>query len=76
MDGPTAQYLHPIAGLDAAMWVPPSRRAGPAALCLTEAGTTIRSGNQRLLSERTVVSPTQRKYLRPQMDARPSSFDG
>ena len=25
MDGPTAQYLHPIAGLDAAMWVPPSR---------------------------------------------------
>ncbi|HEY6786848.1 MAG TPA: hypothetical protein VI365_06010, partial [Trebonia sp.] len=22
---PTAQYLHPIAGLDAAMWVPPSR---------------------------------------------------
>ncbi|MDX6343812.1 MAG: hypothetical protein QOH87_3950, partial [Trebonia sp.] len=25
MDGPTAQYLHPIAGLEAAMWVPPSR---------------------------------------------------
>ena len=25
MDGPTAQYLRPIAGLDAAMWVPPSR---------------------------------------------------
>jgi hypothetical protein len=25
MDGPTAQYLHPIAGLDAVMWVPPSR---------------------------------------------------
>ncbi len=25
MDGPTARYLHPIAGLDAAMWVPPSR---------------------------------------------------
>ena len=25
MDGPTAQYLHPIDGLDAAMWVPPSR---------------------------------------------------
>ena len=25
MDGPTAQYLHPIAGLDAEMWVPPSR---------------------------------------------------
>jgi hypothetical protein len=25
MDGPTAQYLHPIAGLDAALWVPPSR---------------------------------------------------
>jgi hypothetical protein len=25
MDGPTAQYLHPIAGIDAAMWVPPSR---------------------------------------------------
>ncbi len=25
MDGPTAQYLHPITGLDAAMWVPPSR---------------------------------------------------
>ena len=25
MDGPAAQYLHPIAGLDAAMWVPPSR---------------------------------------------------
>ena len=25
MDGPTAQYLQPIAGLDAAMWVPPSR---------------------------------------------------
>ena len=25
MDGPTAQYLRPIAGLDATMWVPPSR---------------------------------------------------
>jgi hypothetical protein len=25
MDGPTAQYLRPIAGLDAVMWVPPSR---------------------------------------------------
>jgi hypothetical protein len=25
MDGPTTQYLQPIAGLDAAMWVPPSR---------------------------------------------------
>src|ERR1700730_16717239 len=25
MDGPTGQYLHPIAGLDAARWVPPSR---------------------------------------------------
>jgi hypothetical protein len=25
MDGPNARYLHPIAGLDAAMWVPPSR---------------------------------------------------
>ena len=25
MDGPTAGYLQPIAGLDAAMWVPPSR---------------------------------------------------
>ena len=25
MDGPAAQYLHPIAGLDAAIWVPPSR---------------------------------------------------
>ena len=25
MDGPNAQYLRPIAGLDAAMWVPPSR---------------------------------------------------
>ena len=25
MDGPTSLYLHPIAGLDAAMWVPPSR---------------------------------------------------
>jgi len=25
MDGPTGQYLHPIAGLEAAMWVPPSR---------------------------------------------------
>jgi hypothetical protein len=25
MDGPTAQYLDPIAGIDAAMWVPPSR---------------------------------------------------
>ena len=25
MDGPTGQYLHPIAGLDAALWVPPSR---------------------------------------------------
>jgi hypothetical protein len=25
MDAPTAQYLHPIAELDAAMWVPPSR---------------------------------------------------
>jgi hypothetical protein len=25
MDGPTAQYLDPIAGLDAVMWVPPSR---------------------------------------------------
>lgn len=25
MDGPTAHYLRPIAGLDAAMWVPPSR---------------------------------------------------
>lgn len=25
MDGPTAQYLRPIAGVDAAMWVPPSR---------------------------------------------------
>jgi hypothetical protein len=25
MDGPTARYLHPIAGLEAAMWVPPSR---------------------------------------------------
>jgi hypothetical protein len=24
-DGPTGQYLHPIAGLDAALWVPPSR---------------------------------------------------
>lgn len=38
-----------------------------AALCLTEADTTIRSGIQRLLSERTVVSPMQRKYLRPLM---------
>jgi hypothetical protein len=25
MDGPTAQYLDPIPGIDAAMWVPPSR---------------------------------------------------
>jgi hypothetical protein len=25
MDGRSAQYLHPIAGLDAEMWVPPSR---------------------------------------------------
>jgi hypothetical protein len=25
MDGPSARYLEPIAGLDAAMWVPPSR---------------------------------------------------
>ena len=25
LDGPTARYLQPIAGLDAAMWVPPSR---------------------------------------------------
>ena len=25
MDGPTGQYLHPIAGLEAAVWVPPSR---------------------------------------------------
>jgi hypothetical protein len=25
MNGPTAQYLRPIAGLDAAMWAPPSR---------------------------------------------------
>ena len=25
MDGPNAQYLRPIAGLDAAIWVPPSR---------------------------------------------------
>jgi hypothetical protein len=25
MDGPAAQYLHPISGLDAAIWVPPSR---------------------------------------------------
>jgi hypothetical protein len=25
MDGPTGQYLHPIAGLEASMWVPPSR---------------------------------------------------
>jgi hypothetical protein len=25
MEGSTAQYLHPIAGLDAALWVPPSR---------------------------------------------------
>lgn len=25
MDGPPAQYLRPIAGLDAAMWAPPSR---------------------------------------------------
>jgi hypothetical protein len=25
MDGPTVRYLHPIAGLEAAMWVPPSR---------------------------------------------------
>jgi len=25
MDGPTAQYLRPIAGLDAAMWVPPNQ---------------------------------------------------
>ena len=24
-DGPAGQYLHPIAGLDAALWVPPSR---------------------------------------------------
>jgi len=25
MDEPSGQYLHPIAGLDAALWVPPSR---------------------------------------------------
>ena len=25
MDRPTAQYLQPIAGLDAVIWVPPSR---------------------------------------------------
>ena len=24
-DGPAGQYLHPIAGLEAALWVPPSR---------------------------------------------------
>jgi hypothetical protein len=24
-DGPAGHYLHPIAGLEAALWVPPSR---------------------------------------------------
>jgi hypothetical protein len=54
MDGPTAQYLHPIDGLDAVMWVPPSsgqlfwlRRAPALAAVRRCGGAAVRRCGER-----------------------------